>query len=548
MNSSLTKKKIEITGSNVTIDLIWEVATNENLEFVLSSSSQKKMDLSRDYLLERIDQPIYGVNTGFGAFSNVRIPNKNIKKLQKQLIRSHCCGVGKLLPVAEVRAVLFLRANTLARGYSGVRIEVVQCLLDFLNHRIYPAIPEQGSVGASGDLAPLAHLALSLMGEGSVLSQKTIDLFKEDSGSKVSDFKSYFTVRENHEWAFAPIEQVEKTEVVLKARNVSPLDLEFKEGLSLVNGCQVMTAIGALAAYKAKRVWEGMGLSGAMSLEALRGTRAAYHPLISQERLHYGEAQVSQSFLNFLGDNSAISESHIDCEKVQDSYSLRCIPAVHGAAKKALDSTIETLEAEANSSTDNPLVFAKEDKVLSCGNFHGQPVSLALDYLAMALTSLSSISERRISQLINPVMSNLPPFLIKEGGFNSGMMIVQVSAASLVSENKSLSHSASVDSIPTSVDKEDHVSMGTLASRQLRQVVENTSQVLAMELFCAAQALDFLKPLEPTNAVFESYCFIRRGVSFIEEDRNFSEDIQKINLNIKAGEFSCIYGLYATKK
>ncbi|RME15576.1 MAG: histidine ammonia-lyase, partial [Bdellovibrio sp.] len=365
-----------------------------------------------------------------------------------------------------------------------------------------PWVPQQGSVGASGDLAPLAHLALAFIGEGQVWSQEGCP---------------------------------QKTMEVLNQKQVQPLELKAKEGLSLINGCQVMTAVGLLNIYEAQRLSWMVDLAGAMSLEALRGSRAAFDPLIFETRPHPGEAKTARNLLKLLGPTSEIGESHKDCGRVQDAYSLRCIPAVHGAAKDVLGNSKKTLLTEANSSTDNPLVFANEDKVLSCGNFHGEPVAFALDALCIAMSAMVSISECRIEKLINPAMSGLPAFLAPEGGLNSGLMIVQVAAASLVSENKILSHPASVDSIPTSADKEDHVSMGTIAARKLGKIVRNAENVVAMEILCAHQALGFLKPLKPAAAVLAVHEELQKDVPFAQSDRVFSEDIEAIKNKIRSG-------------
>jgi histidine ammonia-lyase len=327
----------------------------------------------------------------------------------------------------------------------------------------------------------------------------------------------------------------------LAKKKIAPLELQAKEGLSLINGCQVMTAVGLINAYKSRRLMWLTDLAGAMSLEAMKGSRLAFDPLISATRPHPGEAKTARNILKLLGETSEIAESHRDCGRVQDAYSLRCMPAVHGAAKDALRRVIETLEIEANSSTDNPLVFSNENKILSCGNFHGEPVAFVLDYLAIAMTAMSSISECRIEKLINPAMSGLPAFLTPKGGLNSGHMIVQVAAASLVSENKILAHPASVDSIPTSADKEDHVSMGTIAARKLGMIVKNAENVVAMELLSACQALDLVKPLQSSAAVKAVHELIRERVPFSQEDRVFAQDIQKIRELIESEEISkCI--------
>lgn len=495
---------LELTGENVTLDSTWAVAEKTSGPIKLSAGARDKMLSSRAYIENKIGagETMYGVNTGFGAFSNVRISPSEIVQLQKNLIRSHSCGVGEPFTPAETRAIIYLRANALSRGHSGVRPLVVEKLLDFLRADLLPVIPGQGSVGASGDLAPLSHLALALIGEGEILYEG----------------------------------QLMSAAEALKKSGVSPLELQAKEGLSLINGCQVMTAVGLTNAYHSRRLLWLTDLAGAMSLEALRGSRSAFDPLIAATRRHPGEAKTARNLLKLLGGTSEIADSHANCSKVQDAYSLRCMPAVHGASKDALNSTIRTLEIEANSSTDNPLVFANENKVLSCGNFHGEPVAFALDFLAIAMAAQASISECRIEKLINPAMSELPAFLAPKGGLNSGLMIVQVAAASLVSENKILAHPASVDSIPTSADKEDHVSMGTIAARKLGQIVKNAENIIAMELLTACQALDFLKPLRPSAAVAAAYDLIRKQVPFAENDRVFSRDIELIKVLIRNGQ------------
>jgi len=498
---------IQLTGNDVRYDTVEKVSRGgQTCE--LHPSSRKAMLASRQYIERRLKEGevIYGVNTGFGAFSSVQISHDEIIQLQKNLIRSHCVGVGEIFSREQTRAIMFLRANALARGHSGIRPEVVDKILEFLAADVLPVIPQQGSVGASGDLAPLSHLALGLMGEGEVV-------FKGER---------------------------QETAKALKAAKIKPLELQFKEGLSLINGCQVMTAVGLLNAAACRRLMLLCDLAGAMSLEALRGSRNAFDPLIAATRPHPGEAKTARNMLRLLGDNSEISESHADCQKVQDAYSLRCIPAVHGAAKDALRQALSTLEIEANSSTDNPLVFSDDGKILSCGNFHGEPVAFALDFLAIAVSALASISECRIEKLTNPAMSELPAFLAPKGGLNSGMMIVQVAAASLVSENKILAHPASVDSIPTSADKEDHVSMGTIAARKLGAIVRNAENILAMELLCASQALDLLKPLRPTAAVEAAYSLIREHVPFAETDRVFANDIERIRSLVTSDELLAV--------
>ncbi len=495
--------EVEITGEGLDLETVWHVAYGPQVQVRLSAGSREKMRLSRGYIEGRIERGdiMYGVNTGFGAFSGVSISQSDIVQLQKNLIRSHSSGVGEPFSRAETRAIMLLRANALARGHSGVRVEVVKKILEFLNRGLIPVIPQQGSVGASGDLAPLSHLSLALIGEGELWSDK--------------------------------LGEVLAAQEVLKSKGIEPLELQAKEGLSLINGCQVMTAVGMLNAVESRRLLWMADLAGAMTLEALQGSRSAFDPLIFATRPHPGEAKTARNLLKLLGSESEIGNSHKDCGRVQDAYSLRCMPAVHGAAKDALRRHAEVLMVEANSSTDNPLVFAEENKVLSCGNFHGEPVAFALDFMGIAMAAMASMSECRIEKLINPAMSGLPAFLAPQGGLNSGMMIVQVAAASLVSENKILSHPASVDSIPTSADKEDHVSMGTIAARKLGKIVRNAENIVAMELLCAAQALDFLKPLKPAAGVWAAYEVLRKEVPFAEQDRVFARDIELIKKLIR---------------
>lgn len=498
---------LKLNGENLDLQKVWQVAGGE-LKVELDPSARARLRESRQYIEKRVEdgEVIYGVNTGFGAFSSVRISQADIVQLQKNLIRSHSSGVGEPFTIEQTRAIMALRANALARGHSGIREAVVDKILEFLNRDLIPVIPQQGSVGASGDLAPLSHLALALIGEG--------EIWQDGRPTPTAE--------------------------VLRQAGVSPLELQAKEGLSLINGCQVMTAVGLLATYEARRLLWLMDLAGAMSLEALRGSRKAFDPLISATRAHPGEGKTARNILKLLGSTSPIAESHETCLKVQDAYSLRCMPAVHGAAKDALRYGLNVLETEANSSTDNPLVFAKEGKILSCGNFHGEPVAFALDFMAIALSAAASISECRIEKLINPAMSELPAFLAPKGGLNSGHMIVQVAAASLVSENKILAHPASVDSIPTSADKEDHVSMGTIAARKFRQVTSNAENIVAMELLSATQALDLLKPLKPAGVLLKTFTAIRENVPFAEEDRVFAKDISAIRAMIRSGELTAL--------
>lgn len=496
---------MQIQGHSLNIESLVETVNNPGAKVELAASAREKMNQSRNYIEKRLNdgEVMYGVNTGFGAFSSVRISDSEIETLQRNLIRSHSVGVGEPFSKEQSKAMMLLRANALATGRSGIRSQVVDKILEFYNNDIIPVIPTKGSVGASGDLAPLSHLALALIGEGEVWS---------DQGQRV------------------PVD------MVLKQKNVAPLILKAKEGLSLINGCQVMTSIGMLTAFQVKQLLKAVDISGAMSLEALRGSRKAFDPLISATRPHPGEAKTARNLMKILTATSEISESHAHCNKVQDAYSLRCMPAVHGAVKDTLNQVIKTLEIEANSSTDNPLVFPEENKILSCGNFHGMPVAFAMDYLGIALSSLASMSECRIAKLINPAMSELPAFLVKEGGLQSGHMIVQVAAAALVSENKVLAHPASVDTIPTSAEKEDHVSMGTIAARKAGSILENAQNVVAMEFLSSTQGIDLLNPLKPSKPLQAVKNLIRESVPYADKDRVFSQDIQKILGLLKSGQ------------
>lgn len=488
---------LKIDGHSLNYKDVWKVS--EGLVKVeIAETAKAEVLKSREYLENRManGEVMYGVNTGFGHFSDVRISDADLVELQKNLIRSHCCGIGTPFSKKQSRAIMLLRANALARGHSGIRLLVIEKILEFLNADIIPVIPEQGSVGASGDLAPLSHLALGLIGEGEVWDEAGRD----------------------------PVD----VQTVLKQKSVTHLELKAKEGLSLINGCQVMTAVGLLALYQIEQLLKVADIAGSLTLEALRGSRNAFDPLIPATRPHQGEAITASNIRYLLGPTSQIAKSHEQCNRVQDAYSLRCIPAVHGATKDTFRTALKVLETEANSSTDNPLVFADDNKILSCGNFHGEPVAFQLDFMAIALSAMTSMSECRVEKLINPAMSGLPAFLAPDGGLNSGMMIVQVACAALVSENKILSHPASVDSIPTSADKEDHVSMGTIASRKLQKIVDNATHVLAMEVLCACQGLDMLAPLKPEGQIAKAFNVVREEVSFAEKDRVFAKDIQKI--------------------
>jgi histidine ammonia-lyase len=495
-------RNVVLDGDHLTLEEVWEVSEGR-ARVKVSPGAARRMRRSRGLVEEALRQgeKIYGVTTGFGLLSDKVIDRSQIEDLQRNLIRSHSVGVGPFFDEPTTRAIMVLRANGLAKGFCGVRPEVLMCLAEMINRGVYPLVPEQGSVGASGDLAPLAHLASVLMGEGE---------------AKFED-------------------RVMPGRKAMEKAGIPVLTLKAKEGLSLINGTQVMTAVGLLSLLRAERLCKVADITGACTLDALKGSLTAFDPDIQRVRPFSGQLAVSKNFRK-LGQRDEIVESHRFCSKIQDAYSLRCIPQVHGAVRDALAFVRKTLEIEVNSATDNPLIFADQGKILNCGNFHGEPVAFALDLLGIVVSELGGISERRIEKLINPALSGLPPFLTTEGGLHSGLMMVQVSAAALASENKVLAHPASVDSIPTSADKEDHVSMGVIAGRKGRDIVRNVEHILAMEMLCATQGLEFQLPLQPGVGIKEAYRAVREKVPPITEDRRFSEDIQKIQLLIETGE------------
>jgi len=446
--------------------------------------------------------PHYGINTGFGTLAEVHIPRADLERLQRNLVLSHAAGVGEPLPAAEARALLVLRVNVLAKGRSGIRPETLDLLVEMLNRGCVPVVPERGSVGASGDLAPLAHLALVVIGEGEAYVQ----------GRRLPG------------------------RAALEAVGLRPVVLGAKEGLALVNGTQAMAAVGTLALLRAERLAALADLAGAMTLEGLLGSHRPFEAHIQEARGQPGQAASAARLRALLAD-SEIHASHQGpgCHKVQDPYSLRCMPQVHGAARDGIAFCRSVLAREVNAATDNPLVFAERDDIVSGGNFHGQPVALALDVLAIATSHLATISERRVEQLVNPSLSGLPPFLARNPGLDSGYMIAQVTSAALVSENKILAHPASVDSIPSSAGREDHVSMGMTAALKARQLVENVRTCLAVELLVAAQALDLRRPLRPAAKVAEAHARIRAEVPHLDEDRELHRDVEAVCRLVDAG-------------
>jgi len=496
---------LQINGNDLSLDDLRQVVY-EQRTVELADGARAKVVAAREVVekLLRENRVAYAINTGVGKLSDVHIEPAQNRQLQVNPIRSHSAGVGEPLSQAETRAMMLLRANSLAKGFSGVRPEVIDLICAMLNRGVHPVVPSQGSVGASGDLAPLAHLALAMIGEGQVWQEN----------ARISSAEA------------------------LQRAGIKPLVPEAKEAISLINGTQAMLAVGTLSLLAAETLVATADVLGAMSLDALHGTDVAFDARIHDARPHAGQTQVAANLRRLLA-GSEIRESHKDCGRVQDAYSLRCIPQVHGAVRDTLVFCRRTFEIEMNSAVDNPLVFVKghgEGDIISGGNFHGQPLAFALDYMAIALSALAGISERRIERLVNPALNEgLPPFLAPDAGINSGFMMPQVTAAALASENKGLAHPASVDSITTSGNKEDYVSMGMAAAIKLKRVVANATNVLAIEACAAAQALDFLSPLKSSQPLQKAHATIREVSPKIEHDRVFAEDFAKLAELIRAG-------------
>ena len=483
-----------LDGERLTLADVERVARHGGA-VALDPAARPKVEAARRVIEAALaaERPVYGVSTGFGPLSDVFVGAADREALQHNLLRSHAIGIGDPIGEAETRATVLLRANVLAKGNSGVRPEIVDVLCELLNRGVHPVIPERGSVGASGDLAPLAHLALVLIGEGEA----------QYRGERLPGVEA------------------------LRRAGLAPLPLKAKEGLALINGTCGMTGIGALTLIRAERLIRLADVAGAMTLEALRGSQVPFDERLQAVRPHPGQAATARNLRSLLRD-SEVMISHKDCGKIQDSYTLRCIPQVHGGVRDAIAFARDTLAREVNAATDNPLIFAETGDILSGGNFHGHPVSLALDFLAVALAGLGGMSERRTERLVNPLLSELPPFLVKSSGLHSGFMVAQISAASLVSEVKILASPASVDSIPTSGSKEDFVSMGWLAAVKARQVCDRLAAILTLEFLCAAQGLDFLRPLRPGRGVLCAYELIRSHVSHLEADRVLRQDFDRL--------------------
>jgi histidine ammonia-lyase len=494
MKGGRDMKSVTIGMDGMTIDDLVAVARG-NAPLEISSESERRILESRNLVDQWLQEGrmIYGVTTGFGALSDVAISPKDTRQLQENILKSHAAGVGKPLDPEIVRAVMALRIKDLARGHAGIRLETVQLLIRLLNYNICPVIPEKGSVGASGDLAPLAHMALVLLGLGE---------------------------------AFCDGERLSGRDA-LGRYGLKPITLESAEGLALVNGTQLMTAIGALTVHDAGQLSKAIDIAAALSLEVLMGSRTEFDPRIHRLRPHPGQSAAAANMARITA-NSEIISSHKDCNRIQDAYTLRCSPQVHGASRDVIDYAKNVIETEMNASTNNPLILAESGEFLLGGNFHGQPVALAMDFLCMGVSELANIAERRIERLVNPKLSGLPAFLVANGGLNSGFMIAQYTAAALVSENKVLCHPASVDSIPTSANKEDHVSMGTISARKAREILKNTEAVVAIELLCGAQALDLFTNLKPGAGTYAAYRRIRDTVPHLERDRFLSADIETV--------------------
>lgn len=502
---------LHINGNDLTLEAVREVA-NQRRPVLLAPDARELVNHARAVVDEIVatNKVAYAITTGVGKLSDVRIAGDQIRELQVNLVRSHAVGVGAPLSVPATRAMMLLRANSLAKGHSGVRATVIDTLCEMLNRGVTPVVPSQGSVGASGDLAPLAHLALALIGEGECFDEKSARLSSSDA---------------------------------LQRAQIKPLMLEAKETISLINGTQAMLAVGSLSLLDAETLVNTADVLGGLCCDALKGTDAAFDERIHKARPHSGQLQTAANLRRML-EGSQIRESHRDCGRVQDAYSLRCIPQVHGAVRDTLAHCRDIFEIEANSAVDNPLVFITDPRsnqgdVISGGNFHGEPLAFALDFLAIALSALAGISERRIERLVNPALNEgLPPFLAPGAGLNSGFMMPQVTAAALVSENKVLAHPASVDSITTSGNKEDYVSMGMTAALKLRQVVENTRNVLAIEAMAVAQAIDFLAPLKTSKRGQNAHSAIRSVCPTMEKDRVMYTDLSRIADLITTGKIA----------
>lgn len=491
---------IKINGNDLSLDDIVKVS-RENWKIELDKGAEEKILESRKIIddIVKNDKVVYGVTTGFGKFSEVSITQEDCKTLQKNLIMSHACGYGESFSKEVVRAIMLLRINALTKGYSGIRLETLNTLIEMLNKGVHPVIPQKGSLGASGDLAPLAHMVLPMIGEG-----------KAEYNGQILEGKKAMDM--------AGIETVE---------------LIAKEGLALINGTPVMTGVGAISLYDAINLLKTADIACALSLEALRGITDAYDLRLHVIRPHAGQINTAKNLLNLTqGSTFVTNQGEV---RVQDAYTLRCAPQVHGASKDAINYVKEKVEIEINSVTDNPIV-TREGDVISGGNFHGQPMALSFDFLGIAISEIANISERRLERLINYQLNDLPPFLVKHGGLNSGFMITQYAAAALVSENKVLAHPASVDSIPSSANQEDHVSMGTIAARKSMDILKNAQRVLATEILAACQAIDFREGFSLGKGTKKAYDYVRKSIGFIENDKVMYKELDKCTELVESGE------------
>lgn len=495
-----------LDGNSLTTEKI-ERFLSLNQKVKISTEAKQKINRSRKLVEKWVkeDKIIYGINTGFGELANVKISKQDIQTLQKNLILSHAVGCGEPLPPAIVKTMMLLRLNALAKGFSGVRLSTLELLVEMINNNLVPFVPSQGSVGSSGDLVQLSHLVLAMIGEGKIQKFNSVlnDAF---DNKKIVSSKSIF-----------------------KKYNLSPVVLEAKEGLALINGTQMMTAYAAYISFRANRLKKLADISAALSHEALRSTDKAFDYRIHSVRPYKGQKETAENILKLIA-NSEIRKSHLTNDsRVQDAYSIRCIPQIHGASRDAIDYVTDKVNIEINSANDNPLIFADTESHLEGGNFHGQPMALAMDFMAISLAEFCNVSERRIERLVNGALSNgLPKFLIKNSGINSGFMIAQYTAASIVSENKVLAHPASVDSIPTSANQEDHNSMGSIAAQKCYKILQNLESVIAIELLCATQGIDFLLPLKCGVGTDRAYKFIRKHVKHLNKDRLIYNDIQSL--------------------
>lgn len=493
---------ILLDGSHLTLADLLAIA-DDRAEVQLAPDARARVAAARAVVDAKAagDAPVYGVNTGFGNFAETRIDKADLAALQLNLLRSHAAGVDAPLPVRTVRAAMALRANVLAKGFSGIRVETLDALLALLNRGVHPRVPSRGSVGASGDLAPLAHLALVLVGEGETLEGPT-----------------------------------------LQSAGLTPITLGAKEGLALINGTQVSTAVLALALAGAERLSRAADVAAALSIDALLGSVHPFEPRVHEARPFAGQAASADNLLRLMA-GSGINASHVNCGRVQDAYSMRCAPQVHGAAREALSWIRHIVEIEMNAATDNPMVFAAAGEIVSGGNFHGAPLALAADLLAIGLAQLATISERRSERLVNPALSGLPAFLTRQGGLQSGYMIAQVTAAALTSEIKTLSHPASVDTIPTSANKEDHVSMSMHAAIKAERALQLATNVIAVEVLCACQAIDLRKPLDTSPALMRAHKIVRDRVPTLGDDRSPAPDLDAIAEIIRVGKLEYATGI-----